>query len=78
MDYAYISLNNIYLILSFKNKNKTTFNCTKLIFAVAAEITLFNYINLIIYLIKNLLIKKNSLILNFLYLNIYLKLLIFS
>ena len=77
MDYSYFSLNNIYLILSFKNKYKTTFNYTYLIFAVAAEIIPLNYIiiNLIIYLIKsNLLkLKKDSLNLNFL----FLKLIIF-
>jgi hypothetical protein len=77
MDYSYFSLNNIYLILSFKNKYKTTFNYTYLIFAVAAEIIPLNYIiiNLIIYLIKSNLLKfkKNSLNLNFL----FLKLIIF-
>ena len=77
MDYSYFSLNNIYLFLSFKNKYKTTFNFTYLIFAVAAEIIPLNYIiiNLIIYLIKsNLLkLKKDSLNLNFL----FLKLIIF-
>ena len=77
MDYSYFSLNNIYLILSFKNKYKTTFNFTYLIFAVAAEIIPLNYIiiNLIIYLIKSNLLKfkKNSLNLNFL----FLKLIIF-
>ena len=77
MDYSYFSLNNIYLILSFKNKYKTTFNYTYLIFAVAAEIIPLNYIiiNLIIYLIKSNLLKfkKNTLNLNFL----FLKLIIF-
>jgi hypothetical protein len=77
MDYSYFSLNNIYLILSFKNKYKTTFNYTNLIFAVAAEIIPLNYIiiNLIIYLIKRNLLKfkKNTLNLNFL----FLKLIIF-
>ena len=67
MDYSYFSLNNIYLILSFKNKYKTTFNYTYLIFAVAAEIIPLNYIiiNLIIYLIKSNLLKFKKKLIKF-------------
>lgn len=68
MDYYNISLNNIYLILSFNNKIKTTFKM--LTHSSIIESISLNYllINLIIYLIKiNLLkFKKNSLNLNFL------------
>ena len=63
MDYYNISLNNIYLFLSFNNKNKTTF--IYLISLSFREFISLYYllINLIIYLLLKF--KKNSIHLNF-------------
>ena len=69
MDYYNISLNNIYLILSFNNKTKTTFIIFTHLSITNVEFIFFYYllIKLIIYLIKKNLLKfkKNSLNLNF-------------
>jgi hypothetical protein len=65
MDYYNISLNNIYLFLSFNNKNKTTF--IYLISLSFREFISLYYllINLIIYLLLKF--KKNSIYLKIFY-----------
>ena len=65
MDYYNISLNNIYLFLSFNNKNKTTF--IYLISLTFREFISLYYllINLIIYLLLKF--KKNSIYLKIFY-----------
>ena len=72
MDYFNISLNNIYLFLSFNNKNKTTFIYLISISISFIELTSLYYllINLIIYLLLKF--KKTSYYLNYFLFNLIL------
>ena len=62
MDYSNISLNKFYLILSCCNKNKTTFKYLTSLSIIEFIYLYYLLINLIIYLLKNNLLKfKNRL-----------------